>query len=161
MKTLVAGFGNVFFHDDAYGTEAARLLATQALPRDVRVADFGIRGLHAAFEMLEDYDLVILLDAAPRNSPPGTLHVIDPESVRGSAPPDAHSMELHNALAFYERLARDLNPHKRPRIVIIGCEPERVDEGIGLSPAVAAAVPATLPLVRRILTQTPNRSATL
>lgn len=154
MKALVAGIGNIFFGDDAYGSEVARMLANEPLPPGAKVTDYGIRGMHAAFEMLEGYDLVIFIDAAPRGSAPGTIHVLDGLLENGGrAVPDAHSMELHNVLAFYERLARDLSPARRPRIVIIGCEPECTGEGIGLSAAVAAAVPETLPVVRRLLAE--------
>ncbi len=157
MRALVAGFGNIFFGDDGYGPAVARLLAAQPFPPQVRVTDFGIRGMHAAFEMLDGYDVVVLIDAVPRGGAPGTLYVIDPsdraDEAAGATAPDAHAMELHNALALYERLAKDLLPEKRPKIVIVGCEPESTGEGMVLSEAVAAAVPATLPLVRKILAQ--------
>ncbi len=153
MKALIAGFGNIFFKDDAYGNEVARLLASQPLPEGVQVRDFGIRGMHVAFEMLDGYDLVIFIDAVPRGDAPGTLYVIEPTVGYMPDTADAHAMELGNALALYERLANDLQPEKRPKIVIIGCEPASIEEGMGLSHAVAAAVPATLPLIHNVLEQ--------
>lgn len=153
MKALVAGFGNIFFQDDAYGSEVARLLLTQPLPDDVHVTDFGIRGMHVAFEMLGGYDLVIFVDAVPRGGAPGTLYVIEPTAASKGDAPDAHAMELDNVLALYELLARDLEPAKRPKIVIIGCEPFSTDDGMGLSDAVSQAVPATLPLIHNVLAQ--------
>lgn len=151
MKVLVAGFGNIFFRDDGYGVEAARVLAQEALPPEVHVADFGIRGMHMAFEMLEGYDLVLFLDAARRGEAPGTLYVIEPDETPGDAP-DAHAMELRSALAFYDSLCEQLQPPpKRPRMLIVACEPETTAEGIGLSAAVAAAVSATPAIVRTVL----------
>ena len=56
------------------------------LPEDVRVVDFGIRGFDLTLALLEDDDVVILVDAAPRGGAPGTLYVIEPESGRSSEP---------------------------------------------------------------------------
>lgn len=153
MKALVAGFGNIFFRDDGYGVEAARALAQEALPAEAHVSDFGIRGMHLAFEMLDGYDVVLLLDAVRRGGAPGTLYVIEPEDTGGDAP-DAHAMELHHALAFYDSLCEQLQPPpQRPRMLIVGCEPERTDEGIGLSEVVAGAVTATGAVVRSVLAE--------
>ena len=46
---LVAGIGNVFLSDDAFGVEVSRRLAGRALPEGVRVEDYGIRGIHLAY----------------------------------------------------------------------------------------------------------------
>src|SRR5581483_44765 len=136
MKALVSGFGNIFFGDDAYGNEVARLLSSESWPSDVRVVDFGIRGMHVAFDMLDGYELVIFIDAVSRGGTPGTLYVIEPEALT-STTPDAHAMELHSALAFYDGLARDLHADKQPKIIVIGCEPESLHEGMGISDTVA------------------------
>ena len=152
MRVLIAGFGNIFFRDDGFGNEAARALLEYPLPPDICVTDFGIRGTHAAFEMLEGYDVVIFLDAMARGEQPGTLCVIEPSCVPASAP-DAHAMELHNALAFYESLCQKLQPAKRPCVLIVGCEPESIDEGMGLSDAVQRAIPHAVAVVYSIIEQ--------
>ncbi|GAA2775096.1 hydrogenase maturation protease [Nonomuraea dietziae] len=78
-KVLVAGVGNVFLGDDGFGVEVAgRLLSEAGLPDGVVVADFGIRGIHLAYELLAGYDEVILVDAVPMDEPPGTLAVLEP-----------------------------------------------------------------------------------
>jgi hydrogenase maturation protease len=41
-------------------------------------------------------------------------------------------------------------------VLVVGCEPERLDEGMGLSPAVAAAVPQAVDTVIEIVTQLPS-----
>ncbi len=150
MNALIAGFGNIFLKDDGYGSAVARALAAETLPPQVKVVDFGIRGVHAAYDLLEDYDLVIFADAASRGAAPGTLYVIEPQT-GGETLPDAHAMELETVLALYERLAQQMPPAKRPRILIIGCEPADVGEGIGLSEAVSDAVGRTLPVIRELL----------
>jgi hydrogenase maturation protease len=78
-RVLVAGVGNVFLGEDGFGLEVARRLATEPLPAWVRVGDFGIRGVHLAYELLEGYEAAILVDAAPRGEAPGTVYVIEPD----------------------------------------------------------------------------------
>ena len=62
-RTLVAGIGNIFFGDDGFGVEVARRLAGRPMPDGVRVEDFGIRGVHLAYELLDGYDILVLVDA--------------------------------------------------------------------------------------------------
>ena len=67
QRVLIAGIGNIFLQDDGFGVEVVRRLAAESLPEWVRVADFGIRGVHLAYEMLDgDYDAAILVDAGAR-----------------------------------------------------------------------------------------------
>ena len=94
-RILVAGVGNVFLRDDAFGVEVARLLAEQPLPPGVQVGDFGIRGVHLVYELLDGCDLFVLVDAAARGEEPGTVTVLEVELPGPDALPrpvmDAHS----------------------------------------------------------------------
>jgi hydrogenase maturation protease len=150
MKALVAGFGNIFFGDDGFGPEAIRALGSTALPEGTRVKDFGIGGMHAAFEMIDGYDFVLFLDAVRRGDAPGTLYVIEPRDLP-PAVPDAHAMELHNALAFYDRLCEQTKPAKTPKVLVIGCEPQNLAEGMGLSGAMKSALGRVPNLVLSVL----------
>jgi hydrogenase maturation protease len=131
-RLLVAGIGNGF------GVEVARRLAAADLPPGVRVADFGIRGVHLAYELLDGYDTVVLVDALPRGGPPGTVYVVEPDV---SAPPasgpvvDAHAMTPDAVLALVHALGATPG-----RVLIVGCEPAAVTDRMGLSEPVAAAV---------------------
>lgn len=64
MRILVAGIGNIFHGDDAFGVEVAARLARRVLPEEVRVVDFGIRGFDLAYALLDGYDVTIMVDAA-------------------------------------------------------------------------------------------------
>jgi hydrogenase maturation protease len=142
-RVLVAGIGNVFQSDDAFGVEVATLLAARTLPPGVRVEDFGIRGVHLAYELLEGYDGLVMIDAVPMGEPPGTLAVIEPElDAAGAGGPagdvavvDAHTMNPDVVLATLRRLGGSVG-----RILIVGCQPADLQGGMGLTPAVAAAV---------------------
>jgi hydrogenase maturation protease len=144
-RTLVAGIGNVFLSDDGFGVEVAHRLAGRPLPDGVRAEDYGIRGIHLAYELLEGYDALVLIDAVPLGEPPGTLAVIEPEmdagtvdaagDVDGVPTVDAHTMSPDAVLATLAGLGGSVG-----RVVIVGCQPADLREGMGLSPAVAAVV---------------------
>ncbi|MHB8671115.1 MAG: hydrogenase maturation protease [Acidimicrobiales bacterium] len=140
MRVLVAGIGNIFLSDDGFGVEVANRLAARALPDAVKVVDFGIRGVHLAYELLDGYHALVLIDAMPLNEPPGTLAVFEPEPDQGprdeAAPViEAHSMTPGVVLGMLESLGGQVS-----RTLVVGCQPASVEEGIGLSPAVEAAV---------------------
>ncbi|MGH9016520.1 MAG: hydrogenase maturation protease [Acidimicrobiales bacterium] len=149
---LVAGIGNVLLGDDGFGVEVAGRLATRTLPPGVRVADFGIRGVHLAYELLDGYDALVLIDAVPLAERPGTLVVLEPDAV----PPadlddmspvlDAHSMDAQVVLGMLARLGGTVD-----RVVVVGCAPADLEEGIGLSPAVASAVEAAAELCMEVV----------
>ncbi|MGW2567285.1 hydrogenase maturation protease [Streptomyces sp. NPDC001537] len=143
-RLLVAGVGNIFLADDAFGPEVIQALDRRPLPAEVRVRDFGIRGLDLAYELLAGYDVAVLVDAAARGHRPGTLSLIEPElpdGTAGAAPPEAHGMDPAKVLA----LAAHLGDEPLPRVLVLACEPEvrpRGDEDIapGISAPVREAV---------------------
>jgi hydrogenase maturation protease len=140
-QLLVAGIGNIFLTDDGFGVEVANRLGARPLPPGVRVADFGIRGVHLAYELLDGYDALILIDAVPMGEAPGTIAVIEPEvpnlaSAGGDQVLlDAHSMSPEVVLATLSGLGGRVE-----RIRVVGCQPACLDEGMGLTLAVATAV---------------------
>jgi hydrogenase maturation protease len=161
-RILVAGIGNVLLADDGFGVEAARLLAQRELPAGVKVADFGIRGMDLAYELQEDWDVVVLLDAVARGEPPGTLSVIEHDirdEADGTDLPDPHGMDPLRVLA----LARVLGAVP-PRVLVVGCEPAVVvppdDASIvmELSPPVRDAARRAVELVESLLSEQEVRS---
>jgi hydrogenase maturation protease len=141
---LIAGIGNIFLGDDAFGVEVAQRLAGRKLPERVKVVDFGIRGFDLAYALLDGSDVTILVDACPRGGTPGTLYVIEPDlnalnthEAEASAV-DAHSMNPMNVI----RMAKSMGGHLK-RILLVGCEPATLgpEEGqMGLSEPVAAMI---------------------
>ncbi|NUW42005.1 hydrogenase maturation protease [Nonomuraea rhodomycinica] len=130
VRILVAGIGNVFFGDDGFGVEVARRLSALPLPGGVDVVDFGIRGMDLAYALQRDYDLAILVDAAPRGQAPGTLTVLEPDlsgdggAAREAARADGHGMDPVTVL----RLAAELG--RLPgRVVVVCCEPAVAPSG--------------------------------
>jgi hydrogenase maturation protease len=157
---LVAGIGNIFLGDDAFGVEVVRRMAGLKLPESVRVADFGIRGFDLAYALQDGYETTILVDACPRGQAPGTLYVIepdlkvldDPEAPQATV--EAHAMNPLSVL----RMARAMNIEVK-NVLLVGCEPETLggDEGqMGLSAPVEAAVDEAVKLVDSLVNRILN-----
>lgn len=157
-KILVAGIGNIFLGDDAFGVEVVRRLSSVEMPAGVRVTDFGIRGFDLAYAFQDGYETVILIDAFPHGEQAGTVYLVEPDlatatSVGSESIPDAHSMNPLRVLQLAASMAARL-----PRVLLVGCEPETLggEEGyMGLSLVVEAAVEVAVRkielLVNRIL----------
>jgi hydrogenase maturation protease len=156
-KILIAGIGNIFLADDAFGVEVANRLATQSFPAGVRVADFGIRGFDLAYALMDGYETTILVDAYPGQGEPGTLFVVEPdlaEISQGASQPatvDAHAMNPVSVLRMAAGMGAQLK-----RILLVGCVPATLgpEEGqMGLSESVAAAVDEAVNLVVSLVTR--------
>ncbi|WP_329565269.1 hydrogenase maturation protease [Streptomyces sp. NBC_01361] len=154
-RTLVAGVGNIFLGDDGFGVEAVRVLATHHLPGHVEVMDIGVRGVHLAYQLLDGYDTLVLVDATARGGDPGTLYRIEVDSPGDIAPQgpvlDGHHMSPDAVLALLETLCSGTGGTPPGRTVVVGCEPASLEEGIGLSAPVAAAVPEAVRLIQSIV----------
>lgn len=156
-RVLVAGIGNIFLGDDAFGVEVVRRLAERALPEGVEVVDFGIRGFDLACALTNDCAAAILVDATPRGGAPGTLYVIEPDAAELEQPSTAavetHSLDPLKVFGLANALGGRL-----PRLYVVGCEPGRLESEDGrlpsLSPPVSAALDGAVAmaesLVRRI-----------
>jgi hydrogenase maturation protease len=149
-RILVAGVGNVFLRDDAFGVEVVRLLAERPQPPGVQIRDYGIRGVHLVYELLNGYDLFVLVDAAPRGETPGTVTVLEVELPAPGAQPviDAHSLTPDAIFG----LLSSLGGHPG-RSLVVACEPADIDAGMGLSDPVRAALPHAVRAVEEILAQ--------
>jgi hydrogenase maturation protease len=156
-QILIAGIGNIFLADDAFGVEVANRLATRSFPPGVRVADFGIRGFDLAYALMESYETTILVDAFPGEGEPGTLFVVEPDlkeldSLAGGAEfIEPHGMNPLNVLRMAKNMGGELK-----RILLVGCVPATLgpEEGqMGLSEPVSAAVAEAATLVGALVTR--------
>ncbi len=156
-RILIAGIGNIFLGDDAFGSAVAQQMLQKSYPPHVTVADFGIRGLDLAYALADGYDVAILIDAAPRgNHPPGTLYVLEPTlGLPGEADVslDAHSMNPMKILQAAAALG-----NMPSQIFIVGCEPTHISEdqddfAQDMTPPVKQAVEQAALLVEQVLTQ--------
>ena len=146
-RVLIAGIGNIFLGDDGFGVEVVSHLRGVNLPDWVQVADYGISGIHLAYDLVGGYDTTILIDATPRGGAPGTVYLIEPEEPGdvGGATLDAHGMQPEVVLQLLETIGGDAG-----RVLVVGCEPADTEQGIGLSPAVTGAIDEAVRLVTEL-----------
>jgi hydrogenase maturation protease len=161
-RMLIAGVGNIFLGDDGFGPEVAKRLAAERLPGWVRVADYGISGMHLAYDLAGSYDTAILIDAAPRGGQPGTVTVLDVAAehrrdlaadvgpVAASRLFDAHGMQPDVVLGVLDMLGAG----GKARILVVGCEPASVDYEMELSEPVAKAVDEAVRVVLDLVAET-------
>jgi hydrogenase maturation protease len=154
-SVLVAGVGNIFMGDDAFGCEVARRLSGRALPEGVRVVDFGIRGFDLAYAIMDGPDVTVLVDATPRGGAPGTVYTIEPDlsglncAVAGGIMVETHGMNPLKVLGMVRAMGGEFK-----RVLLVGCEPETLggEEGLmGLSGPVAAAVEGAVGVVESLV----------
>jgi hydrogenase maturation protease len=155
-RVLVAGIGNIFLGDDGFGSAVAQRLLHEPIPDEVKVVDYGISGIHLAYELLEGYETLVLIDALARGGDPGTLYLLEPDFGTGGGFPDAHSMDPRTVLQHARALGAP-----QTRVLIVGCEPASTQEEIGLSTPVANAIDGAADLVRDVLAGTRGVDAAL
>jgi len=147
-QILVAGIGNAWMKDDAFGGKVAERLLAGELPEGVTALDFGTGGLDLAYEVMRGYDALVLVDVSRQGGEAGTLYVMEPDPADIEAIDDGqvvnpHGMDPHTVLRFVKTVGGW--PGK---VVVVACEPAAVEEmGLELSPQVSAAVEGAVSLV--------------
>ena len=152
-KILVAGIGNIFFGDDAFGCEVVSQLMRRPLPEGVRVTDFGIRSYDLAYAMMDGYDATILVDATAQGAEPGTIYLIEPDIKKLDDLPEeavnAHSMNPVRVLQLVRSLGGESG-----WLRVVGCEPavlESEEGAMGLSEKVQAAVAPAIEMIEALI----------
>jgi hydrogenase maturation protease len=138
-RILIAGIGNIFLGDDGFGPEVLRHVCDRLDGSEgLRVTDYGIGGMHLAYDLLEDWDALVLVDAIPNRGSAGTVHVFEADHGTPDSPAglDAHGMDPATVFASLRALGG-----RPPRTIVVGCEVADVGDGMSLSDPVQAAVP--------------------
>jgi hydrogenase maturation protease len=151
-RILVAGIGNIFLGDDGFGAEVIRRLLAEPPREGVELRDFGTGGLKLAYDLMQGYDALILVDASKRGAAPGTLYVIEPEAeaisqdLTQGGPIDPHWTDTETVLRFVKSLGA------WPATVrVVACEPAAEELTIGLSQPVRSALDQAVELVKSTL----------
>ncbi len=161
-RILVAGIGNIFFGDDAFGCETARELARRPLPAGVCVKDFGIRSYDLAYAIMDGYDATILVDATPRGCSPGTVYLLEPDinmlDDGGDEVVNGHSMNPVRVL----QMVRSFGGAPR-QLFVVGCEPQTLESNghLGLSATARAAIPGAIEMIEELISDLRNAAANL
>ena len=160
-RILIAGIGNIFRGDDAFGVELAKQLSMRDWPDGVTLTDFGIRGIDLGYALLTNYDAVILLDATQQGGQPGTLYIMQPDADQFVSQDsqdllvETHGMIPDKVLRWAKAMGARL-----PDVRLVGCEPARLgsqdDMMMGLSEPVQAAIDEAVRIVEQIVDEIVN-----
>lgn len=134
QRTLIIGIGNMVLQDEGFGLHAIKRIDPATLPEGVDIADGGTAGLHL-MGLLQDYEKIIVIDAALDDNPVGTVRVLKPRY--GEFPPliTAHEIGLKDTLE-----ALELTGFK-PDVTLVVCSVRKFNSlGTELSPEVDAAI---------------------
>jgi hydrogenase maturation protease len=156
LRILVAGIGNIFQGDDAFGCEVVKILADRALAEDVTLFDYGIRSLDLTYALMDNPDLVILIDATPQGCAPGTLYTIEPEldDRNSGGTTQDEALQTHGMNPVQVLCAARAMGAKPGRILLVGCEPGDLggeDGWMGLTPPVEAALNGAADVVETLI----------
>ncbi|GMV67666.1 MAG: peptidase M52 [Pseudomonadota bacterium] len=141
---LVVGLGTPERRDDGVGLIVVEQLRAET-PMGVVIRALPRQALDL-LSLWTGYDRVWVVDAIQSGAPAGTCHRVQaplPAAALGRAAPSTHGLGLAECIALAERL--DALP---AHLVILGIEAACVAPGEGLTPAVAAAVPALVAQLR-------------
>jgi hydrogenase maturation protease len=158
-RILIACIGNIFLGDDGFGVEVARELSAMQLSSDVKLVDFGIRGLDLAYALLHPWQAVVMVDAVKRGGTPGTLYLMQPSDT-ATVPPgvDPHAVDPMRVLSTAKSIGQ-----VNAELYILGCEPrdfgDEYEGRMGLSLQVQAAVPEAASMVREMVSRLEQRTA--
>ncbi len=155
-RILIAGIGNIFLGDDAFGCEVVKRLFERKLPDVVKVVDYGIRGFDLAYALMDGYDVTIFVDATPRGDAPGTVYLIEPDLDEldkldaQTAAIDTHNMNPLKVLSMVKTLGGEFK-----KIYLVGCEPLFTGEEdigfMGLSEPVEAAIEKAVEVIESLV----------
>jgi len=140
---LVAGLGNLLLRDNGVGVHAARFLLSANLP-GILVAEIGTAVLDG-WHLLEWADKILAIDAIQAGGIPGTVYSYCVTGTnRHEIPVSPHQFSLLSTLDL-------MSPLRKREVTILGVEPEIIDYGLDLSPAVKAAFPKIIAEVHTTL----------
>jgi hydrogenase maturation protease len=150
QSVLIAGIGNIFFGDDAFGIEVVRRLAQKVMTAGVAVKDFGIRGFDLACALQDGYHTAILVDTIQRGGPPGTLHVLklDPDANESTSRLEMHRLDPMQVFRLVRRMGGQL-----PHLFLVGCEPASLEPAAELSEPVRHAAAEAVAVIESLIAE--------
>lgn len=134
--------------DDGVGVRVVQRLTSQyVFPDGVTVLDGGTLGLDL-LPFLEDLDHLLIIDAMATGGPAGTIVRLtgDEIPIAFETKLSPHQMGLKDLLAV-----SILQGHVTPETVLLGVQPEAIELGVELSPAVEAKLQTLVEMCLREL----------
>jgi hydrogenase maturation protease len=131
-KTLVLGVGNLLMSDDGVGLRVLeRLVTSYRVSEEVQVLDGGTLGLDLLF-YLEGVTNLLLVDAVEAHQSPGATVRLEGEQVPAFLTLKVSPHQIGVSDMLFAAKLKDVFPKN---LVLWGIQPERIEVGLELSPA--------------------------
>jgi len=146
-KILVCAIGNKIMGDDGFAQHVLSALESSKfkknLPPNVEFADFATANFTMA-NLLDDYDIVVFVDAVKKGDAPGTIHEIEINraDVRDQIDlsSEAYSFSFHESGLEELIVFANVMGFLPEKTYILGCEPKNTEPSVDLSPEVEKSV---------------------
>ena len=138
-KTLILGLGNILLQDEGIGVHALREMDKLSWPANVDVLDGGTGGF-VLLSLFQDYQTMIIIDAALTNDPPGTIKTIQPKFAKDFP----KSLSTHE-LGLKDMIESSILLEKVPSLHLITCtiNPEQ-EMSVDLTPEIKKCIPGII-----------------
>lgn len=118
-RILVLGLGNLLLSDEGLGVQSIDYMLKSGMPDSFELVDGGTGGFHL-LSLFEDYQKIIIIDAALDDNPTGTIRIVRPR----------YSSEFPKALTTHDVGLKDLVE----TITAIGFNPDIVLIAVTIQP---------------------------
>ena len=147
-RILICGVGNKLKKDDGLGPYIIEELEKQVLPENVSLLDFGTSGFKTALE-IGKYHKVIFVDAIQLGNQPGQIYktTLSKQDLSENPSLSSFTISLHESDLEKILTTASLIGNYPKEVVVLGCEPEDLSFGLGLSGKVENAVSKIIDLI--------------
>lgn len=145
-KVLILGLGNILLQDEGIGVHTLRKMTSMKWPEHIDLLDGGTGGF-VLLSLFQDYQTMIIIDAALTNDPPGTVNTIRPKFAKDFP----KSLSTHE-LGLKDMIESSILLEKVPSLYLITCtiNPEQ-EMSVELTPDIEECIPVIVEETLRIL----------
>lgn len=145
-KILILGLGNILLQDEGIGVHTLEEMAKRKWPDNIDLLDGGTGGF-VLLSLFQEYDTMIIIDAALTKDPPGTIQTIQPKFARDFP----KSLSTHE-LGLKDMIESSILLEKVPTLYLITCSINPDQEmSIKLTPEIKKCIPLIIKEVKKVL----------
>ena len=145
-KILILGLGNILLQDEGIGVHTLEEMARSKWPDNIDLLDGGTGGF-VLLSLFQEYDTMIIIDAALTKDPPGTIQTIQPKFAKDFP----KSLSTHE-LGLKDMIESSILLEKVPTLYLITCSINPDQEmSIKLTPEIKKCIPLIIKEVKKVL----------
>ena len=145
-RTLILGLGNILLQDEGIGVHSLNKMIEMKWPEHVDLLDGGTGGF-VLLSLFQDYQTMIIIDAALSKDPPGTIKTIQPRFAKDFP----QSLSTHE-LGLKDMIESSILLEKVPSLHLITCtiQPEQ-RMSVELTPTIKDCIPKIIKATQDVI----------